>query len=241
MASDSRPQLMYFDVPGRVAGLRILMFTVFGKDGWEDRRVAFKEWPELKATLGLQYLPLLSIPGSPPVKVHSAEAMMRWAGKQAGLYPTDADAALLADEMMTTVYEALSKAPRPSSIVTADMLPQLWKDFTEDPPPAEGQKAKKAPMSLYFSYIQDRIKGPFFAGADLSVADLALYMLVNYFVKGEIPHISAEYVPSTFPAIKDHHTAVKEHPLVKAYDAAYADSSSAVHEVKEFESSSAQK
>lgn len=239
MSAESRPQLMYFDVPGRVAGLRILLFTIFGKDGWEDRRVAFENWPGIKPTLGLQCLPVLTVPSIPEhdqtkgqqkmTSIHQAEAMMRWAGRKAGLYPSDADAALFVDEMMSTIYEALSKAPRPSSLVRKEMLPQLWKEFTE---------GETAPMHIYFNYIQERIAGPFFGGDELSVADLTLYMLVNYFVNGEIPHISPDYVENGFPRIKTHHAAVKNHPIVKAYDAAYADKSDAVDQVKEFENNS---
>ena len=226
-----KPQLMYFNVPGRVAGLRILMFAIYGKDGWEDRRVEFQDWSAIKPTLPLQFLPVLTLPDGR--RVHQAEAIMRWAGRQVpGLYPADdLDAALFVDEMMSTVYEALSKAPRPSSVVTAEMLPGLWKEFTE------------GPMRVYFDYIQKQLgPGPFFRsaaspGADednLCIADLALYMLVNYFANGEIPHVSTSYVEQ-WPGISAHFAAVKAHPMVTAYEAAYVGSGTgAIDKVAEF-------
>eukprot|EP00931_Biecheleriopsis_adriatica_P104433 TRINITY_DN79105_c0_g1_i1.p1 TRINITY_DN79105_c0_g1~~TRINITY_DN79105_c0_g1_i1.p1 ORF type:complete len:237 (-),score=41.87 TRINITY_DN79105_c0_g1_i1:120-830(-) len=218
-----KPQLMYFNVPGRVAGLRILMFTIYGKDGWEDRRVEFKDWPEIKPGLPLQFMPLLTLPDGR--KVHQADAIYRWAAKKAGLYPADPDEALFVDEMISTCFEALSKGPRPSNIVTSEMLPGLWKEFTE---------GEKAPLKMYFDYIQEKITGPFFRGSDLSAADLTLYMLLNYFVNGEISFVSKTYVDQ-WPGLKAHHDAVKAQPIVQAYYAAYSLDSGAIEQVKEFE------
>lgn len=235
-----KPELMYFNVPGRVAGLRIVMFKLYGKDGWDDKRVSFSEWAQVKPTLPLQYMPLLRVPlgvdgdASKVRQIHQAEAILRWAGKKAGLYPSDADEALLIDEMVSTIHEALAKGPRPSSVVTKEMMPGLWKDFLE------------GPCKMYFDYIQKQIKGfqsdtpsegvKFFRGSsddDLTIADLALYMLVNYFVNGEIPYVEASYMDS-WPGILANYAAVKAHPIVQAYTAAYAWEKDAVDEVAKF-------
>lgn len=213
-----KPKLTYFDVPGRVAGLRIMMFSIYGKDGWEDERVEFKDWPSIKPTLPLRFMPLLTLPDGR--QLHQADAMERWAGKACGLYPADPDEALFVDEMISTVYEARAKAPRPSSVVTKEMLPELWKEFTE------------GSMKMYFDYIQERVIGPFFRGAQLTVADLTLFMLVSTFVNGEIPFVLSSYVDG-WPGIKAHYAAVQAHPLVQAYDAAYAAGSDAVRQVND--------
>lgn len=130
------PELTYFNVPGRVAGLRMAMFAAFQKDGWVDKRIEFTQWPELKKTLPPQYVPVLSLPCG--TQVHQADAVLRWVGKRCGLYPTQDDEAslreaLLIDEMVSTIYESLSKAPRSSSVVTKDMLPKLWEEFLAGP------------------------------------------------------------------------------------------------------------
>ena len=80
-----KPKLVYFNVPGRVCGLRIMMFHIYGKDGWVDERVEFKDWPSVKPTMPLQMMPLLTLPDGS--RVHQTEAMDRWAGKMAALYP----------------------------------------------------------------------------------------------------------------------------------------------------------
>lgn len=217
--NDRKPRLMYFNVPGRVAGLRIMMFKIYGKDGWEDRRVEFKDWAEIKPTLPLQFMPVLTLPDGRTL--HQADAMYRWAARKAELYPADPEEALFVDEMISTVFEALAKAPRPSSIVTKEMLPGLWAEFTE------------GPMKMYFDYMQERIVGPFVGGLHLMAADLALYMLVNYFANGENPYVSTSYLDG-WPGIKAHYAAVKAHEMVTAYDAAYANHSDSIDHVKEF-------
>ena len=101
MSVPDKPEFLYFNVPGRVAGIRVLLHAVYGRDGWVDRRVGFAEWGELKKEMPLRYLPILKLPGLHPgqnVVVHHAEAITRWAAQQAGLYPytaTHTDTALL--------------------------------------------------------------------------------------------------------------------------------------------------
>jgi glutathione S-transferase len=220
MQLSEKPRLTYFNVPGRVAGLRIILFKLYGKDGWEDERVSFQDWPQLKPSMPLNCMPVLTLPDG--TKVQQCEAMMRWAGSKAGLYPADVDEALFVDEMVQTVFEALAKAPRASKHVSKDMLPELGREFIE------------GPLKVHFTYIQGRIKGPFFLGEDLSIADLSLYMLINMIVKGEVSYIPASYVKD-FPGISANYAAVKAHDVVKAYDCAYADASDATKEVEAFE------
>ena len=215
-----KPKLVYFNVPGRVCGLRIMMFQIYGKDGWVDERVEFKDWPSVKPTMPLQMMPLLTL--SDGSRVHQTEAMDRWAGKLAGLYPADPDEALFVDEMISTVFEARSKAPSPSSVVTREMLPALWKEFIE------------GKMAMYWDYIQQRVMGPFVRGAELTVADLTLFTLETTFVNGEIPD---DLVPGSYidgwPVIKAHYAAVKAHPMVRAYEAANVAGADAISEVKD--------
>ena len=59
-------------------------------------------------------------------------------------------------------------------------------------------------------------------------------MLVNYLVNGEISFVPTSYIDG-WPRVSAHYAAVKTHPLVVAYDAAYAADSDAIDEVKEFE------
>ena len=81
------PVLTYFDAAGRVFGLRACLFKAYGKEGWVDNRVAFKDWRQLKQTTPLGTLPTLTLAdGSVMVQT---ESLARWAAKQAGLYPDD--------------------------------------------------------------------------------------------------------------------------------------------------------
>merc|ERR1712032_1373048 len=153
----------------------MMMFAIYGKDGWEDQRVEFKDWAKIKPTLPLKYVPLLTLADGR--QVHGADAMTRWAGKKAGLYPSEADEAIFVDEMISTVFECLSKGPRVSHLLPAEKLAE------------EGKSFREGLCKVYFDYIEKRIDGPFFCGNDLTAADLTLFMLVAMFAQGEVSYI----------------------------------------------------
>ena len=103
------PKLTYFNGAGRVFALRVAMYKAFGKDGWVDHRVEFKDWAELKPSTPLGSLPVLTLADG--TTLVQAEAMARWAGKKAGLYPEDPTAALVTDVITASVMEVLTKTP----------------------------------------------------------------------------------------------------------------------------------
>ena len=107
------PKLTYFDLAGRAFGLRIALFKAFGKDGWVVDRIEFETWPSLKPKTPLGSLPILTLPNS-SVRAQT-DALTRWAGKKAGLYPNDEDDALIVDEVITTSFEAFNKTPQASN------------------------------------------------------------------------------------------------------------------------------
>ena len=87
------------------------------------------------------------------------------------------------------------------------MLPRLWEDFLA------------GPQKMNFDYIAEvlsRTPGAFFHDK-LTIADLSLYMLVNYFANGEISFVPKHYLDA-WPAIQQNYAAVKSHKMVVAYD-----------------------
>eukprot|EP00965_Chrysotila_dentata_P256846 6212688-Pleurochrysis_carterae.AAC.1 len=75
---------------------------------FEDKRITFGEWPELKKTIKSGQLPLLTIDG---MEVSQSAAMLRWAGSlgDGSLYPADPMQRLKVDEMVG-VQEDLQRA-----------------------------------------------------------------------------------------------------------------------------------
>merc|ERR1719408_847815 len=101
------------------------MFKAFGKDGWIDERIEFKDWPALKPKAPLGFVPTLTLPDGRVIS--QTDAMARWAAKKCGLYPTDNDdEALVVDEVCCTVIEALNKTPRSED---ADEMKRLREEY----------------------------------------------------------------------------------------------------------------
>lgn len=72
---------------------------------YEDNRIKFPEWAEMKASTPYGSLPLLEVNG----KVYAqSEAILRFVGKKAGLYPSDNLAALKVDEIMAATHDAIT-------------------------------------------------------------------------------------------------------------------------------------
>lgn len=61
--------------------------------------------------------------------------------------------------------------------------------------------------------------GPFYLGAALSIADLAVFSLVNGISSGSWDHIPGDYVAARWPRLSAHAAAVAAHPLVVAHGA----------------------
>ena len=101
----STPQCLicrYFDIKGLGEPIRLAL--EIGGIKYEDIRVKFSEWPEMKPSTPYGSLPLLEVGG----KVYAqSEPILRFIGKKAGLYPADDLLALKVDEMMAATHDAI--------------------------------------------------------------------------------------------------------------------------------------
>ena len=95
-------KLTYFDIHGgRGEPARLAM--AIGGIAFEDHRFSFPEFAEVRKATPFGQVPTLEVNG---VQVTQCDAITRYVGKLAGLYPTDAYQALLCDEVMYVVEEA---------------------------------------------------------------------------------------------------------------------------------------
>ena len=87
-------KLTYFDMDGGRAEPIRIAFHAAGVD-FEDVRISFQQFMETRESLRFNCLPTLEIDG---VAVTQSNAMCRYVGKMAGLYPDDDLQALYCDE-----------------------------------------------------------------------------------------------------------------------------------------------
>jgi glutathione S-transferase len=106
-------------------------------------------------------------------------AIARYAAKLAKLYPEDPLEALFVDEVIETVSDISNGIPR-----NAD--PEVFKKLREEY--AAGK------LKTFMTYLAEKLeKSPYTTGANLTVADIALYGTLKYLRKGLLDHISADY------------------------------------------------
>jgi glutathione S-transferase len=102
-------KLTYFDFDGgRGEPIRIAFHAAgieFGIE-FEDNRLSFAEFGEMRQSTRFSALPVLEIDGA---EVTQSNAISRYVGKLAGLYPTDDLQALYCDEAMGVAEDVMHR------------------------------------------------------------------------------------------------------------------------------------
>ena len=200
-------KLTYFDFHGGRGEPARLALAIGGID-FEDDRVAFADWARRKPGTPFGGMPVLEVDGQ---VVSQSNAINRYVGKLAGLYPDDPWQAALCDEAMDAVEDIESKV-----IATFDL------------PEAE-KKARRAaladgPIAFFLARLQQRLEahgGTWFAGGKLSVADLKVYRWIKHLKSGKLDHVPTDLPDRVAPKLVAHCERVANHPGVKAYYARY--------------------
>lgn len=168
-------KLTYFKAPGRAAPIRHAL-AIAGVP-FEDIHVDFADLPSLQQSGSLPFrsLPIMTVDGK---TFAESSAMLRFAGKLGGLYPTDAVEAMQVD----MVVDALEP------IVTA-----IFSDKSEE----ARKKVQEETFPRYFGavdkmYAETEGKGPYLLGETLTIADLKVAAFAKDVNKGgKIDHVPA--------------------------------------------------
>jgi glutathione S-transferase len=197
-------KLTYFDMGGRAEPVRIAFHTA--DIDFEDVRISFPEFMEMRESLRFNCLPTLEIDGK---IVTQSNAMCRYVGRMAGLYPEDDLQALYCDEAMGASEDLLHA-----------ITPTLG---------LEGDELKSAREKLVDGWLTTIIKGlgelierggDYLADNRLTVADLKVAGLIQWLNAGQLDHVPADLAERLAPALNEHAKRVFDHPIVKAYYAA---------------------
>lgn len=201
-------KLNYFDFHGgRGEPARLALHL--GGIAFEDNRLSFPAFGEFRKQAPFGQVPTLEVDG---VQVTQCDSILRYAGKLAGLYPTDPVQALLCDEVMYVVEEA-SVRIGPTFRMTG-----------------EEQKAARlalvnGSMPVYLAWLQAQLQahgGEFFADNRLTVADLKVFVDVRGLNSGRLDHVPTDLVERVAPALNAHMNRVANLPGVQAYYAQFA-------------------
>jgi len=197
----TKPRLIYFDAPVSRGEECRLALHVAGID-FDDVRFKPADWPAIKAQAPYGAVPVLELPGKPPL-AHS-NAILTLIGRRHGLHPTDDFEAAQHEGMLQHVED-----------MRCVVAPTLRMGEAEKKTAREALVAGFLPA--WANAAEQNIPGgPFFAGAKLHVVDIKLHMAVRWFIGGKVDHIPAT-VFDACPKLMAVYSAVRDHAGVKAW------------------------
>lgn len=200
-------KLTYFDMDGGRAEPVRIAFHAAGID-FEDKRISFPEFAEMRDGFRFRCAPILEIDGT---QVTQSNAMARYVGKIAGLYPDDDLQALYCDEAMGAIE---------------DLLHAIVHTFG-----LEGDALKAAREELVDGWITTFLEGldemlerggDYFAGNRLTVADLKVAGVTAWIESGGLDHVPTDLVKRISPRLSAHKDRVFAAPVVADYYASRA-------------------
>ena len=180
-----------------------------GNVAFEDHRFTFAEFAEVRKSTPFGQVPTLQVDG---VLVTQCDAILRYAGKLGGLYPTDPFQALLCDEVMYVVEEASVKLG-PSFRLSGDAQKEARLALVN------------GSMPVYLAWLQNQLLahgGEYFADNRLTVADLKVFVDVRALNSGRLDHVPTDLVEKAAPLLNAHMQRVGQNPAVLAYYAQFA-------------------
>ena len=194
--------LLYFDAAGRAQAIRILL-TIAGVSDFNDQRFPFPEWATKKPLTPLGSVPVLTIDGTEYVQ---SVALARYAARLAGWYPKDDDPlqALVVDQVMESLNEVISKAPRSGD-------PQEFYKLR-----VAYQENELTKYAAFLEGIIQRNNGVGFTTMQPTVADLYLHLFVQGVSKGMLDHVEMTFF-ETYPGIMATSQMIEQHADICAY------------------------
>lgn len=203
----SQLTLTYFDIHGgRGEPARLALHI--GGIPFEDKRFAFADFAEVRKSTPLNQVPTLHVDG---IQVTQSDAITRYVGKLAGLYPTDAFQALLCDEVLSAVEDANVKIGSTFGL-TGDALKEARTTLIQ------------GPLPLYLGWLQTQLQahgGQYFADQRLTIADLKVFVFVTGLNSGRMDHVPTDLVEKVAPLLNTHCQRIAQNPAVVAYYAKF--------------------
>lgn len=194
------PTLTYFDFNGGRGEDCRLALHIAGVE-FTDDRVKGPQWMELKPGSPYGGLPIYEEDGR---RLGQSNAILGYLGRKHGLHPTDAWESARHEAVMNAVEELRHAISNTFGL-------------DGDAKQAAREKLSTGKIPDWAARMELQLgEGPFLAGDTLQVADLKLYVGVNWVLSGALDHIPSAVLDAT-PGLLAHHAAVAAHPGVKSW------------------------
>ena len=201
-------KLSYFDFAGgRGEPIRIALHAA--GIAFEDNRLTFAEFSKIRGQMRFSALPVFEIDG---VAVSQSNAISRYVGKLAGLYPKDGMQALFCDEAMDAVEDVSYHIGKTLGLKDEELR-------------AAREKLVSGPLTTFvkgLGGLLERGGGEYFADQRLTMADLKVLMNTRWLRSGMLDHVPQDLVERIAPNLVEHQARIEADPLVKSYYASRA-------------------
>ncbi|WP_448565829.1 glutathione S-transferase [Thalassotalea ganghwensis] len=196
-------KLTYFDVDGgRGEAIRLAMHI--GNIAFDDHRFSFADFEAERAKTPLSQVPVLTLDGE---QITQSNAILRYIGKLADLYPADNKQALICDEVLDAVEDCTDK------IVATFFLKGV-----------ELEKAREqlvqGDLTKYLQFLERKLSaqgGEYFADQRLTIADLKVLPMLSWLMSGQLDHVPQDIVANVAPSLVTHQQKIANEQVIKAY------------------------
>ena len=196
-------KLTYFDFDGgRGEPIRIA-FHAAGIE-FDDYRISFPEFSEMRADTRFNSVPVLDIDGA---AVTQTNALCRYVGRMAGLYPDDELQALYCDEAMEAIEDLLHRVVATFGL-EGDELKKARKELVE------------GWLSIFLRGLRELLErggGEYFADNRLTMADLRVFVQTRSLRSGTLDHVPTDLIDRIAPGLVAHQERIAAEPEVIAY------------------------
>jgi glutathione S-transferase len=199
----SQLKLTYFDFNGGRAEPTRLALHI-GGIAFEDNRFGFADFAEVRKSTPLNQVPVLHVDG---VQVTQSDAITRYVGKLAGLYPLDAFQALLCDEVLDAVEDVNVKLGTTFGL-TGDALKEARTALVN------------GALPQYLGWLQTQLQahgGQYFADNRLTIADLKVFTFVQGLNSGHLDHVPTDLVEKVAPLLATFTQRIAQTPAIAQY------------------------
>lgn len=196
-------KVTYFDIDGGRGEVTRIALHASGV-AYEDNRLSFPEFGEARTSMRFNAVPTLEIDGE---EISQSDAMTRYVGRLAGLYPSDPMQALYCDEVLGA-YEDLTQFVVRTFGLEGDALAEARKHLMD------------GKMTIFLKGLQELLHrggGEFFADKKLTVADLRSFVQVRSLSAAMLDHVPADFVQMVAPDLVEHHNRIAKENVVVAY------------------------
>ena len=184
LSENMAPKLIYFPIKARAEPIR-RAFRLSNIE-FEDVHVTFEEFGKKKAEGAYRFgaVPVLVLEDGS--QVTQSTAILRWVGKQGGLYPTDLLASLHADEVMDAIEDFYGAISPTMQIKDEEEKLAKRKEL------AEG----RLPLLLkgLSELAQRNGDNGYFVGSSTTVADLKAVALLGWLTSGMLDGVPTSLV-----------------------------------------------